>query len=62
MGRNKSLKIIYNHENELQQYWITGLPLKVIIHGWLDSTEHEDGVFCIKIGNFLFFFSTMFLI
>ncbi|XP_022165983.1 pancreatic lipase-related protein 2-like isoform X2 [Myzus persicae] len=48
IGNDKSIKIKFNHEYELSKHWIPDLPLKVIIHGWLDSIIHEDGVSCIK--------------
>lgn len=51
---NESHKIRLYHEYELLPHWNLNLPLKVIIHGWLDSTYHEDGVFCIKNGELMF--------
>lgn len=51
IGNDKSIKIKFNHEYELSKHWIPDLPLKVIIHGWLDSIIHEDGVSCIKTGK-----------
>ncbi|VVC35767.1 Hypothetical protein CINCED_3A020346 [Cinara cedri] len=48
LGKTKSIKINYGQEAELNNYWMFNSPLKVIIHGWLDSTRHKDGVFCIK--------------
>lgn len=57
LGVNKSIQIIYNHEEEIKRYWIPEMPLKVIVHGWLDSISHEDGVFSIKTGKFLLSFT-----
>ncbi|KAL5239617.1 hypothetical protein ACI65C_007027 [Semiaphis heraclei] len=48
IGNDKSIKIKSNHEYEISEHWIPNLPLKVIIHGWLDSMIHKDGVSCIK--------------
>ncbi|XP_060878611.1 pancreatic lipase-related protein 2-like [Metopolophium dirhodum] len=48
LGNHKSIKIRFDHEYELSEHWIPDMPLKVIIHGWLDSIIHEDGVSCIK--------------
>ncbi|XP_026817621.1 lipoprotein lipase-like isoform X1 [Rhopalosiphum maidis] len=48
IGNDKSIKIKFDHEYDILEHWIPDLPLKVIIHGWLDSIVHEDGVFCIK--------------
>jgi len=50
-GTNGSIKINYGHEGVLVGHWMPDLPLKVIVHGWLDSTEHVDGVFSIKLGK-----------
>ncbi|XP_050442289.1 lipase member H-A-like isoform X2 [Adelges cooleyi] len=48
-GNNNPAELKLNQEEELFKYWIEGLPLKVIVHGWLDSTEYEDdGVTCVK--------------
>ncbi|XP_025412549.1 lipase member H-like isoform X2 [Sipha flava] len=47
-GNDKSIKIKFGYENEIKKYWIPNLPLKVIIHGWLDSTKQTNGVFNIK--------------
>jgi len=50
-GHNNSFKIKIGQEDQLIQHWIPNLPLKVIIHGWLDSTDYKDGIFRIKSGK-----------
>ena len=41
-------KIEFGNESSVLDYWLDGLPLKVITHGWLSSDENVDGVFSIK--------------
>lgn len=50
LGNNRSIKIEFGNESSIVDYWIDGLPLKVITHGWLASQINFTGVFCIKTG------------
>jgi len=45
------IDIEFGDESKVLDYWIDGLPLKVITHGWLASDENFTGVFCIKTGT-----------
>lgn len=51
LGNDKPKEIKIGNESSVLEYWIDGLPLKVITHGWLQSDENFDGVFAIKTGT-----------
>ncbi|XP_060851333.1 lipase member H-B-like [Rhopalosiphum padi] len=48
LGNDMPIDIEFGDESKVLDYWIDGLPLKVITHGWLASDENFTGVFCIK--------------
>ncbi|XP_025199738.1 lipase member H-B-like [Melanaphis sacchari] len=48
LGNDKPIDIAFDKVSSVLDYWIDGLPLKVITHGWLASDDDFTGVFCIK--------------
>lgn len=50
LGNDHPISVGLNDENVITKYWIEGLPLKVITHGWLSSDSNSSGVFVIKTG------------
>ncbi|XP_050547261.1 lipase member H-B-like isoform X1 [Daktulosphaira vitifoliae] len=47
-GNDNPMKIEFGNETDIFNYWIPDLPLKVVVHGWLDSGTDEDGASYVK--------------
>jgi len=52
LGNEKPIKIEFDNESIILDYWIDESPLKFITHGWLASDDNSRGVFEIKTGRF----------
>lgn len=50
LGNDKPIEIKFHEESSILEYWIKGLPLKLITHGWLGSLKNPNGVISIKTG------------
>jgi len=48
LGNDKPIKIEFDNESNILDYWIDDSPLKLITHGWLASDDNSRGVFEIK--------------
>lgn len=51
LGNQSPIKIDFGNESAILNYWIDGLPLKLITHGWRASDFNDSGVFTIKTGT-----------